>query len=140
MPYSVIYNKKGYSLLEMVTVIAIITVLAAVAVIAIKSNMPQYYLSGAARQVLTDLMLTRMQAVSTNAATTVTFNSTGYTIGGVAKDISSQFGGVSLSSTGNITFTTMGTASGSVTITLTGSPELPPKRVDVSAAGRVRIR
>jgi hypothetical protein len=34
----------------------------------------------------------------------------------------------------------MGTTSGTVTITLTGSPGLSPKYVDVNSVGRVRIR
>jgi type IV fimbrial biogenesis protein FimT len=140
MPYSVVHDKRGFSLLEMMIVVALIAILSAVAAISIKSNMPQYYLSGAARQVMTDLMLTRMKAVSNNSAITVTFSSTGYSIGGVTTDISSQFRGVSLVSTGSITFFTMGTTSGSVTITLTGSSGLAPKQVDVSAAGRIRIK
>ena len=140
MPYSVVKDKKGFSLLEMMIVVALIAILSAMAVISINSNMPQYYLSGAARQVLTDLMMARSKAVSNNTATTVTFSSTGYSIGGVTTNISSQFKGVSLSSTGSITFFTMGTTSGSVTITLTGSSGLAPKQVVVSAAGRIRIK
>jgi len=142
MPYSVVNNKRGFSLLEMMIVVALIAILSAVAVISIKSNMPQYYLSGAARQVLTDLMLARSKAVSNNTTTTVTFSSTGYSIGGVTTDISSQFRGVTLSTkstTGIITFYTMGTTSGSDTITLT-SPGLTSKLVVVSAAGGVRIQ
>ena len=142
MPYSVVKDKRGFTLLEMMIVVALIAILSAVAVISIKSNMPQYYLSGAARQVLTDLMLARSKAVSNNTATSVTFSSTGYSIGGVTTDISSQFRGVTLSTksaTGIITFYTMGTTSGSDTITLT-SPGLTSKMIVVSAAGGVRIQ
>ena len=142
MPYSAVKDKRGFTLLEMMIVVALIAILSAVAVISIKSNMPQYYLSGAARQVLTDLMLARSKAVSNNTATSVTFSSTGYSIGGVTTDISSQFRGVTLSTkstTGIITFYSMGTTSGSDTITLT-SPGLTSKLVVVSAAGGVRIQ
>ena len=141
MPITVIKDKRGFSLTELMIVIALITILSGVAVTSIKSNLPGYYLSGAARQVMTDLMLARMQAVSKNAATNVTFvGTTGYTIGGVTTNISTQYKGVSLASSANITFNPMGTTSGSVTITLTGSPGLSPKYVDVSFAGRARIR
>ena len=138
LPFSACKDKRGFSLLEIIIVISLIAILSGLAVSSIKAYLPRYYLSGAARQVMTDLMLARMQAVSKNNTTTVTFSSTGYT-GEVSADISSQFNGVSLSSTGNITFTKMGTTD-PVTITLTGSPGLSPKRVEVSAGGRARIR
>ena len=140
MRFSVIEDKRGFSLLELIIVVALIGILSGLAIPSIKSSMPQYYLSGAARQVMTDLMLARMKAVSSNADKAVTFSSTGYTIGGISTDIPSQFKGVSLSSTGNITFYSTGTSSGSIVITLTGSPGLSPKYVDVSTAGRARIR
>jgi type IV fimbrial biogenesis protein FimT len=138
MQYSVVNNKRGFSLLEMMIVVAMIAILSAVAVIAIKSNMPQYYLSGAARQVLTDLMLTRMKAVSENKEITVTYSSKTYTIDGVTTDIS-QFKDVLLASTGSIKYTAMGTTYGGVTITLS-SPGLTSKQIIVSTAGGVRIK
>jgi type IV fimbrial biogenesis protein FimT len=138
MQYSVVNNKRGFSLLEMMIVVAMIAILSAVAVIAIKSNMPQYYLSGAARQVLTDLMLTRMKAVSENKEITVTFSSRAYTINGLTTDIS-QFKDVLLASNGSIKYTTMGTTYGGVTITL-ASPGLSSKQIIVSTAGGVRIK
>jgi len=130
----------GFTLIELIIVIALVGILSGVAVTSIKSTMPQNYLGGAARRTMTDLMLARMQAVSTNTAKTVSFTSSGYTIGTVTTNISSQFGGVTLSSTGSVTFTTVGMASAPITITFTGSGGLPPKYVDVSTAGRIRIR
>lgn len=138
MPFSVINDKKGFSLTELMIVVALIGIISGVAVTSIKSRMPQYYLSGAARRVMTDLMLARMKAVSQNVDIPVTFTTTGYS-GEVAADISSEFKGVTLS-TGNITFKPTGMASPQSTVTVTGSPGLSPKYVDVSTAGRVRIR
>jgi len=140
MRFSVIRDRRGFSLPELIVVVALIGILSGFAVTSIRSNLPQYSLSGAARQVMTDLMLARMKAVSSNAANAVTFSSTGYTIAGIFTDIPAQFKGVSLSSTGNITFNSTGTSSGSIVITLTGSPGLSPKYLDVSTAGRARIR
>ena len=137
MPFSAINDKRGFSLPELMIVVALIAILSAVAVTSIKSNLPQYRLSGAARRVMTDLMLARMEAVSKNVDKSVTFTTTGYS-GGVAADISSEFKGVALS-TGNITFKATGMTSGPSTITLS-STGLPNKHVDVSTAGRIRIR
>ena len=55
---------KGFTLLEIVVVLAIGSLLAVVAVPALVSQLPKYRLSGAARQVMGDLMWARMQAVS----------------------------------------------------------------------------
>jgi type IV fimbrial biogenesis protein FimT len=137
LPFFVLNDKRGFSLLEMLIVVAMISILTVVAATSIQSNLPQYRLSGAARRVLTDLMLARMEAVSKNVDKSVTFTTTGY-LGGVAADISSEFKGVALS-TGNITFKATGMTSGPLTITLS-SAGLPNKNVDVSTAGRIRIR
>ena len=136
----IVATTGGFTLIELIIVIGLVGILSGVAVTSIKSTMPQNYLGGAARRTMTDLMLARMQAVSTNTAKTVTFTSSGYTIGTVTTNISSQFGGVTLSSTGSVTFATVGTASAPITITFTGSAGLSPKYVDVSTAGRIRIR
>lgn len=136
-PFSALNNKRGFSLLEMLIVVAMISILTAVAATSIKDNLPQYRLSGAARRVMTDLMLARMTAVSKNADQIVTFTTTGYT-GGVAANISTEFKGVTLS-TGSITFKPTGMTAGQLTITLS-SAGLANKYVDVSTAGRIRVR
>lgn len=135
-----IRNNRGFSLLELLIVITLIIAMSGFAVTSIIDNLPGYRLGGAARRVMTDLMLARMQAVSNNANATVTFASGRYTFGGSTVVIGSEFKGVSLSSSGNVTFMPMGISSGAVTVTLTGKAGLPAKYVDVSTAGRVRIR
>ena len=55
---------KGFTLLEIVVVLAIGSLLAVIAVPALVSQLPKHRLSGAARQVMGDLMWARMQAVS----------------------------------------------------------------------------
>lgn len=135
-PFSASNDKRGFSLLEMLIVVAMISILTAVATTSIKDNLPQYRLSGAARRVMTDLMLARMTAVSKNTDQSVTFTSTGYT-GGVAANIASEFKGVTLS-TGGVTFDPRGMAT-AFTVTLSNGA-LPAKIVDVSTAGRIRVR
>lgn len=133
-------NDRGFSLVELIVVIGLISILSGVAVIGIKSMLPQLRLSAAARRVMTDLMQARMQAVNTNTSVAVTFASNQYTVGGVITKIPDWFKDVTLSSSSNPTFQPMGTTSSTVVVTLNGASGLPTKFVDISMAGRVKIR
>ena len=75
------YRKNGFTLIELMIVIAIIAILSAISVPTFSSYMATRRLNGAARQVQGDLMATRMQAVSSNKLVAVSFiNSNQYTI------------------------------------------------------------
>ena len=69
-------DSKGFTLVEMVIVIAVMAILAAIAVPHFQTYMTQRRLSGAARQVMTDLMAAKMKAVSLNQDVKVSFGST----------------------------------------------------------------
>lgn len=135
-------GKQGFSLLELLIVITLIAIMTAIAITSIANTMPNLRLSAAARRVMTDLMLARMKAVSINKPINTTFAAGQYTIDppGQTTTIGTEFKGVTLSSSGNVTFLPYGTSSASITVTLTGQSGLSPKYVDVSAAGRIRIR
>ncbi len=59
-------DKKGFSLVEIMIVIAIMAILAGIAAPFMQPYMAQRRLSGAARQVHTDLLAMRMQAAGEN--------------------------------------------------------------------------
>lgn len=61
-----IFSRKGFTLLEIMIVIAIMGIMATMAVPSYQTFMAQRRLNGAARQVMSDLMAARMQAVSQN--------------------------------------------------------------------------
>ena len=145
---------SGFTLIEMMMVIAIIAIMSAVAIPAFMSMLPGMRLNGAARQVMTDLMAARMDAVKQNNRFRVFFNSPGtnqYQIlddddnDGTAdtgeaittKNIQDNYSDVTFSSTNNPIFTPRGTATSLPTITLQNPSGT--KSVSVSIAGRVKI-
>ena len=73
---AVTQKKPGFTLIEMMIVIAVMAILAAIAAPNFQTYMAQRRLNGAARQVMTDLMAARMKAVSLNQRVKVYFNAT----------------------------------------------------------------
>jgi len=71
-----LHNKQsGFTLIEMMIVIAIMAIFVGIAVPNFLSYMPKHRLNGAARQVMGDLMAARMKAVSLNHRVKVFFYS-----------------------------------------------------------------
>lgn len=144
-------NSEGFTLLEITIVIAIAGVLAAIAVPSLVSQLPRYRLSGAARQVMGDLMWARMQAVSEkNEFRIFIIDSHRYQIlddddnnGSVGsgekvqiKDIRDEYPDVSISNTTNPIFFPRGSASMG-TITLSNSSG--SRKLKIHLTGRVKM-
>ena len=132
-----LHNKQsGFTLIEMMIVIAILGIFAGIAIPNYLSYMPKHRLNGAARQVMGDLMAARMQAVSQNTTVTVAYVSDRkYKISTEEKTI--NYSNVTISSFPDISFYSRGTATNR-TITLTNSTSLG-KKVTVALTGRVKI-
>ncbi len=145
-------NHRGFTLTELMIVVALMAILAAIAVPTIMAQMPRYRLNGAARQVMSDLVAAKMKAVSQNNKFKVFFlDNHRYMIlddddnDGTAdtgestetKDIQADYQDLTFSSTNNPIFQPNGTASNLATITLTNSSG--SKAVSISSAGRVKI-
>lgn len=134
-------RQAGLSMIEVVVVIGVIAVLSAIAATTITFQLPSMRLSAAARRVMTDLMLARMEAVKKNADVNVAFSSSGYTISGkAAANIPSEYKGITIAGTNapSVTFRSTGTASTALQVTVAGAAG--SRQVEVSSAGRVRIR
>ena len=147
-------GKSGFTLIEMMIVIAVFAIVAAIAIPAFMSLLPGMRLNGAARQIMGDLMAARMDAVKQDNAVRVFFNSPGtnqYQIlddddnDGISdtgeaittKNIRDNYHDVTFTSTNNPIFQPRGTATSLPTITLQNSDGT--KTVTVSITGRVRI-
>ena len=146
-------RESGFTLIEMMVVTGVFVIMAMIAIPTFMSLLPGMRLSGAARQVMGDLMAARMNAVKQNNRFRVFFNNPGtneYTIldddnnnnsadtgeATTTKNIQDNYHDVTFSSTANPIYYPRGTAWGT-TITLINSSG--SKTVKVAITGRVKI-
>ncbi len=148
-------NKRfgGFTLIEMMVVIAIIAVLSAIAVPNFLEYARNQRLSGAARQVYADLMNARQQSVTENKKIIVHYvnnhqyqfvrdndGSGNITTGDdtlALRDIHPDYSDITFSWPSNAVFHPNGTGN-NMTITLTSSSTGKTKCVVISMAGRIR--
>ena len=153
--HAALKEERGFSLVETIIVVSLIAIISGFAITTLNSFLPRFRLSSAAREVLTDLMNARMQAVSKKHQMLITFpslyqytiiedkdNNGALTSGEPSRtyDMHSSFGDVTVaSSPSSIIFKPLGTASGA-TITITSVAGAGTKTVLVSLGGRVKIQ
>ncbi|MDI6796817.1 MAG: GspH/FimT family pseudopilin [Desulfatibacillaceae bacterium] len=70
-------QQKGVTLVELLIVTVIIAIVAGIGVPNMIDYMPRIRLNGAARQIMTDMVVTRMNAVRQNCKAEIKFNTSG---------------------------------------------------------------
>lgn len=152
-------RQRGFTLIEMMIVIAVMGVLAVMSYFGANALLPGYRLNGAIRMVRGDLYNAKMLAAKTNRQYRVVFTANGYQLqrstssSSFTLDIGASDGGVELSrdfsdytdvtvktsATSDPTFSPRGTMSGvGVTITLqhAGGNE---KTITISITGKIKV-
>jgi len=149
-------NARGFTLAELVVILAIAGVLAALVAPTLSSYARTSALQAAARELATSINLGRQIAISQNTTVCVevaTVTSIRLRTGGCGGTIWTGPGtdgsgairisdpsALHLSTTGNVVFTSLGAASPAGTYTLTNPVNNGTRTVVVAATGRVSVR
>ncbi|NUO08118.1 MAG: GspH/FimT family pseudopilin [Candidatus Brocadia sp.] len=147
-------NQRGFSLIEMIVVVAILAISTGIAIPVYIAMKPSIRLNGATRQIMGDLMWARMQAISQNNEFKVFFldnhrylildddiTENGNIDDGeliIKKDIHDEYYDVTFNSTNEPIFHPRGNASNLATITITNFSGT--KTVAVAITGQVKIK
>jgi len=137
-------EQKGFSLVELLIVVALIGILSIIAVPQINTMTNHFRLNGATRLVWGDLQNAKMTAIKTNQSVVITFNSTtnySFPIGGgntFTRDLVSEYPNIMVTKSGGgtITFSSTGMTQ-AATVTVQGSTGT--KTISILGTGRVLI-
>ncbi len=145
--------RKGFTLMELMIVLGILSITLMLTNMWLSTQLPQWRLNGAIRQVMSDLAAAKMKAVVEQNGQRVFFqdhrnylilddkNNNGKIDVGEpqeVRDIQVDYHDVTLTASNNPSFLPRGTASNLASITLTNPAG--SKKITVSITGRVKVK
>jgi prepilin-type N-terminal cleavage/methylation domain-containing protein len=149
-------SKSGFTLIEMVYTVLVFSILAAIAIPGFSRWLPGYHLRTAARDVVSNLQMARLEAVKRNQNSTFTINSAGssYTIdfpnrsvnlkndysNDISMDAATTSTSVIFSSGGLAARTGYTDASGNGCITLKSDKTTLTLQITISGVGNIKLR
>ena len=143
----------GFTLMELMIVLGFMSITLMLTNMWLSTQLPQWRLNGAVRQVMSDLVAAKMNAVVERNRQRIFFqdnrhylilddkNNNGKIDAGEpqeARDIQADYQDVTLTASNNPSFLPRGTASSLASITLTNSAG--SKKITVSITGRVKVK
>lgn len=134
--------QRGFTMIELLTVMAIIAVLLSLAVPSFREQLARRTLEGAANELSADLQYTRTQAVSNNAVTALATTSVSqYTITSGANTYKTVTLDPALNVTSGVTvsYDPLRAMANAGTLTLTSTRTTASLQLDTNAMGRVRL-
>ena len=146
-------SDRGHTLIELVMVTGILIIVAMLSQNWLTSQLPKWRLNGAARQVVSDFLSAKMQAVTQGNKHRVTFldnhrytildddNSNGKPDPGehvATRDVQADYVDVTFTSTNSPIFHPRGTASNLATVILSNSAG--SKTITIGITGRVKVK
>jgi prepilin-type N-terminal cleavage/methylation domain-containing protein len=145
-------KKHGFTLVELLVIIAILGIIAGIAIPSYVSWMPSFHLKNATRDIISNLRLAKLEAIkrNTNCAVTINTGANTYNIDLLNKTVSLadyksgvSFTNVTSTTTGIITFSRQGMATfdvsdgGTSKIYLTNSKHTTTHEIDVNGVGTI---
>jgi type IV fimbrial biogenesis protein FimT len=134
---------SGFTLIELIVVIAVTAILLSVAVPSFKEMLARRKLEGAANELSADLQYARSQSVSRNADVLLTTTATGYTI--CCDASSANYKNITLDpslslTTGvTVTYSALRAMANAATLTLTSNRTSATLQLSTNAMGRVSL-
>lgn len=146
--HQILWDQKGFSLTELLIVIALVAILLMIAIPSINTLVNKTRLTGGTRLVWSDLQNAKMTAIKTNASVTITFNSTtnySFPSGGGAtfiRNMATEYPNITVTKTGGgtIIFSSNGMmTTPSPTATLTVQSTAGTRTITIFTTGRITI-